>query len=224
MPFTQPVLLDTDFAEVRGNVREADRLADALTEFVRQLLLRFPGKETLAFGGVGVLGHSSHTSHVGAILGLIRHLLRKALDAGTPLDGQRYVIKTGEYQCKVSLNDEVPHYHPDTGDFHDPTGAVFPYEVDNTPTIRVFPRDSRKVLFASSDDTDDLRTFLGAVAARIGFCFDGKSEHPYFELKPDRQRFMPLRRPLRIAYAPREMGESCEYEPVEEEIADLLDP
>ena len=220
MPFTQPDLLDNDFAAVHGNGWGL-RLADALTEVVRQLLLRFQGKETLTLGGVYVF---VPPSPVGAILRLVRPLLRKGLDERTPLDGERYVIETGDYQCRVSLNDEVPHYHPDTGDFHDPTGAVFPYEVDNTPTIRVFPRDSREVLFATSDDTDDLRIFLRAVAVRLGFRFDGKSGDSFFELTPDRQCHMSLRRPLKIVYVSRKMGDSCDYEPAEEETADLLDP
>lgn len=221
MPFIQPVWLDNDFATVRGNVWGTDRLADALTEFVQQLLLRFPGKETLKLGGVGVFGSSPRVS---TILRLVRQLLRKGLDERTPLDVDQYVIETGDYQCKICVIGEVPHYHPDTGDFHHSTGVVFPYEVDNTPTIRVFPRDPKRPFFAASDDTDDLRIFLGAVTARIGFCFDGKAGHEYFELTPDRKRHMLLRRTLTIAYASREMGESCEYEPAEEEIADLLDP
>lgn len=212
MNLVQPFFVDEKKAKVLGNAWGKDLMPAAIIEFVRQFMFRFSGRRVFAIreGQISTFAPEEirdDGEFLQGFLTLLTPYFKTPYGMQTPLDGSVFMVRVGRYKCEISLIDRVPHYHPDTEEFHYSDGSRYPYEVDNTPTIAVTPYDRPE--FEPADNTDEISLFLSVVASRINFSFDGDSRDPVLRLTPNRKRFHPFRRQLVIAYGLKDAGDRC---------------
>lgn len=181
--FRGPVRIDDEHARVLGFLWQNRRVAEACGFFARRFLERFPGRPAFTVRDCGTLEGPTPISDPTVFAGVLKERIELSLD--DPLSTIRYSLKSGPYSCTVSFIDDIPHYHPESKEFHCSTGAQFPYRVWNVPTIRVFPRSRRKPFFGRETKTRDLRQFLAPLAAEMKFRFHGQAGAAFFELSPD---------------------------------------
>jgi hypothetical protein len=212
MDLVQPFVVDEKKAKVLGNAWGEELMPAAILEFVRQFMLRFPGRRVFAIREGPILTFAPEEikdagEFLRDFLALLTPYFQTPYGMQKPLDGAVYIVRVGRYKCEISLIDRVPHYHPDTEEFHYSDGTRYPYEIDNTPTIAVMPYDRPE--FESTDDTDEISLFLPVVASRIGFAFEGDPRDRVLKLVPDRKRFHRFRRQIAIAYDRKDAGNRC---------------
>ena len=209
---TQPFIVDERMAKVLGNVWGEETMSAALCEFVRLFVIRFGGQATalLRDGPIIVAGPEKVrdlAEFLELLHGYFARRFRSPYMMQEPLESARWRITAGRYRCEISLLEQVPHYHPDTGEFHYRDGRPYPYEIGNAPRIFVTPHDRPE--FERRDDTDDLCVFLAATAFQVGLSFTETARDRVLELAPDRVRLRALRRQIVIRYDIEQPGDRC---------------